>query len=71
MAKTKAELEAEIKELKAQISDQEKVEQCDKAASNLRRMYDSFINAGFTAEQAWEMLTIQLKGAVQPKRTLF
>lgn len=71
MAKTKAELESEIKELKAQISNQEKVEQCDRAASDLRQMYESYVNAGFTEEQAWELLTIQLNGAVQPKRTLF
>ncbi len=71
MAKTKAELENEIKELKAQISDQEKVEQYDKMAMDVRNIYDSYLKVGFTEEQAWEMLITHIRGASQPKRTLF
>ena len=71
MAKTKAELEVEIRELKAQLSEQSKVEQFDKCATDMRNVYESYINAGFTEKEAWEIFITQVSGAAQPKRSLF
>ena len=53
--KTKAELEVEIKLLKNELNAQSKKEQLDKAATELRDTYDSFVKAGFSEEQAWEI----------------
>ncbi len=70
MDKTSIALEAEIAELKHQLADRKTSDAFDKAAGDVRKMYDAFINAGFTEEQAWEILTIQLKGAAQPNRSI-
>ena len=53
--KTKTELEAEIKVLKQQLEEQSRTEQYNKSASEIYNIYTSFVNAGFTEEQAWEL----------------
>lgn len=59
-AKTRAELESEIKALRQQIDNQARDEQFDKSAQDIKAVYDSFIRAGFTEEQAWEIVKIQM-----------
>lgn len=46
-----------------------KDEKYDESATELFNIYKSYIKAGFTEEQAWELVTIQLTNAT--KRTLF
>jgi len=58
--KTRAELESEIKALRQQIDNQARDEQFDKSAQDIKAVYDSFIRAGFTEEQAWEIVKIQM-----------
>ena len=53
--KTKAELAAEITNLKRQLDNKDKEEQCDEAATQIRNMYESLVKAGFTEGQSWEL----------------
>ena len=54
--KTNAQLEAEIAELRLQLDSQTKAEKYDDAAVDIYNMYQSFIKAGFSKEQAWELV---------------
>jgi len=72
--KTKAELETEIAAQKAQITELryqiEKVsqqEQNDKSAEQFWDIYQSYIKAGFTDEQAWTLVTMLLNNATTKK----
>lgn len=65
MPKTKAELEQESKDIRNQIELLEcelkkanRVESKDNAAVDLYEMYESYVKAGFTEEQAWELTKI-------------
>jgi hypothetical protein len=51
--KTKTELEAEIRDLKAQLDAKHKEELFDEGATQIHNLYKSFVKAGFTEEQAW------------------
>jgi hypothetical protein len=57
--KTKAELLEEIAELKKQAERAGRYEQCDEAAADIKAVCDSFINAGFSREDAFA-LTLKL-----------
>lgn len=63
--KTKAELEKEICDnqneirlLKHELEKANRVESKDNAATELYEMYESYVKAGFTDEQAWELTRI-------------
>ena len=59
----------EMRSLEEQRENALKAEKYDESAKDLRNMYTSYINAGFTEEQAWALtLTIVQNGT---KRTLF
>lgn len=68
--KTKAQLEQEIKDLKAQLESVSKDEQNDKAAQELRNAYESYIRVGFTEEQAWTLVITLVSNATQ-QRSIF
>lgn len=75
--KTKAELEkeicdsqAEIRQLKYELEKANRVENNDKAASQLYEMYESHIKAGFTNEQAWELTKIMVNNATMKRGLL-
>lgn len=77
MAKTKAELEQEIKDsrnqieaLKCELEKANRVESKDNAAVELHKMYESYVKAGFTEEQAWELTKIIINNSTM-KRGLF
>ena len=57
MANSK-ELTEETKALEEQREEALKVEKYDKAAVELHNIYDSYIKAGFTEEQAWKLTEI-------------
>ena len=59
----------EMKNLEEQREQALKVEKYDEAAQELHNMYESYIRAGFTAEQAWELTLIVMSNGT--KRTLF
>lgn len=59
----------EMKALEEQREQALKEEQYDEGASQIFAIYQSYIKAGFTEAQAWELVTIQLTNAT--KRTLF
>lgn len=59
----------EMRSLEEQREQALKDEKYDEAATELFNIYKSYIKAGFTEEQAWELVTIQLTNAT--KRTLF
>lgn len=68
MKKTKAMLEeeleqkrAEIEELKKELVNVEKYKQYDDMAGEIKAIYDSFVNAGFNEDQAYEILIILLQ----------
>ena len=48
-------LEVNREYLLNELKDATAKESCDEGARNVRIMYDSFIEQGFTEEQAWEM----------------
>lgn len=50
----------EIKRLKSEQSREKQLEELRTGATTIRDVYQSFIDAGFTEEQAYELLTIQL-----------
>ena len=59
----------EMKNLEEQREQALKVEKYDEAAQELHNMYESYIRAGFTEEQAWELTLIVMSNGT--KRTLF
>lgn len=59
----------EMRSLEEQREQALKEEKYDESATELFNIYKSYIKAGFTEEQAWELVTIQLTNAT--KRTLF
>ena len=68
MKKTKAMLEeeldqkrAEIEELKKELVKAEKYKQYDDAAGEMKAMYDSFVNAGFNDDRAFTILMTMLQ----------
>lgn len=69
--KTKAELEAEIKDPKAQLDAKSAEEKYDDCAKDLHNMYISYIKAGFTEEQAWELTKTIVTNGTAPKHSIF
>ena len=70
MAKTKAELEKEIADsrnqidaLKCELEKANRVESKNESAAELYEMYQSYVTAGFTEEQAWELTKILINNA--------
>lgn len=59
----------EMRSLEEQREQALKEEKYDESATELFNIYKSYIKAGFTEEQAWELVTIRLTNAT--KRTLF
>lgn len=41
---------------------------CEEGAHNIRVLYNSYMNEGFTEEQAWELIKLQVAGASQPRK---
>lgn len=77
MAKTKAELEQEIEEsrkqitaLKQELENANRIESKNQSAAELYEVYQSYVTAGFTEEQAWELTKILINNATT-KRGLF
>lgn len=75
--KTKAELEkeicdsqAEIRQLKCELEKASRVETKDNAANELYEMYESYVKAGFTAEQAWELTKIIINNSTMKRGLL-
>lgn len=60
---------SKIKKLEEQREKAVVEEQFDEGASNVFNLYKSYIKAGFTEAQAWELLLIQFGNAT--KTTLF
>lgn len=59
----------EMKQLEEQREEALKTEKYDEGATELKNMYDSYIRAGFTEAQAWELtITIVSNGT---NKTLF
>ena len=48
-------LESKIRENQKEAASLRKKESLDNAARELKRLYDSFVSAGFTEEQSWEL----------------
>lgn len=59
----------EMRALEEQREEALKVEKYDEGAQELHNLYESYIRAGFTEEQAWELTVIAVTNAT--KRTLF
>lgn len=58
--KTKKELLEEIAELRKEVERVDKRKQFDDAASDLKMQYDAFVDAGFDAIDAFELLTAMI-----------
>ena len=59
---------AEIKELKKEIAKLERYEQYKETANEIAALRDSFINAGFTKDEANDLLKTALATALKPIR---
>lgn len=59
----------EMRSLEEQREQAIKDEKYDESAKKLFNIYQSYIKAGFTEEQAWTLVTVQITNAT--KRTLF
>lgn len=59
----------EMRLLEQQREEAIKAEKHDEAAQELHNLYDSYIRAGFSEEQAWELTKIIVSNGT--KRTLF
>lgn len=57
----------EIKALEEQREEALKVEKYNDAAVELYKMYDSYIKAGFTEEQAWKLTEILVNNSTKKK----
>lgn len=64
------ECEAEISRMTEEVSTNERMESYDKCATELHAQYTSFVNAGFTEEQAWELVKTIVSNGTRP-RSLF
>lgn len=58
----------EMRQLEEQREEALKTEKYDDGAVELKNMYDSYIRAGFSEEQAWELTKIMVDNST--KRTL-
>lgn len=74
MAKTKAELEKEIEDsrsqieaLKCELEKANRVERNDNVSVELHEMYESYVKAGFTEEQAWELTKIIINNSTMKR----
>ena len=56
-------IEEQISLLREQREDLAKAEQFERAAHDIRLMHESFIEQGFTDDQAFELLIIGMKNA--------
>lgn len=63
--KTKAQLIEEINNLQEKIEKLDRYRQYELAATELHVFYESFVNAGFTKEQAWELFMSTAKVGIQ------
>ena len=59
------ELTAQIEELNAKRSEARKAEQYYEMATDLRNVYDSYVAAGFTEEQAWKLTEIVVTNSIK------
>lgn len=59
--KTKAQLLEEIEELQAELKKVEKYRKYDEAAEEMKALYDSFVRAGFSEDQAFTICTTAMK----------
>ena len=59
----------EMRELERQREEALKTEKYDEGVTELKNLYDSYVRAGFSEEQAWELVTIFVSNGT--KRTLF
>lgn len=59
----------EMRQLEEQREEALKTEKYDEGAVELKNMYDSYIRAGFSEEQAWELTIIIVSNGT--KKTLF
>lgn len=56
---------AEVERIKAEAQEESDRLDTEKAGKATMGIYQSYINAGFTEEQAWELLTISMKNEVK------
>lgn len=65
--KTKNELMAEIEELKKGLAKLKKYEQYAESAEDIKAIYNSFVDAGFTEDQAFTLVCIFAKGVASSR----
>ena len=70
-SKTKAELETEIQALKTQLEAKKKEEKHDDCANEIRNLYNSFVKAGFTEDQAMVLTSNIVINGAKPRNSIF
>ena len=63
--KTKTQLIEEMNELKKELDRLEKYSKYESVAGEMYAILESFVNAGFTREEAFAMLTVSMKTAMR------
>lgn len=66
--KTKAELIEEINGLKKEVEKLDRYKKYEETANEIAALKESFKNAGFTEEQAFELVITSMKGAFETLR---
>lgn len=66
--KTKAQLLEEIADLKKELAQMERYKQYEECAGEMAAMRESFEKAGFTREEAFEMVKLMIENAVKMAR---
>ena len=68
---TKYQLKDEIKNLENELKLAEKNEHYHQTAADIRNTYNAFVDAGFTEDQAWEIIKIIINNGTMPKHSKF
>lgn len=63
--KTKTQLLEEIDGLKTDLKRLEKYSKYDESAAEMKALYNSYVRAGFTEDQAFTIMLVTIKGAMK------
>ena len=66
---TYSQLKRDIENLQNELEFAEKDDQYHEMAADIRLVYDSFVDVGFTEDQAWEIVRTIINNGTMPKHS--